>query len=1023
MTGNHWHSRPEIGAFLHALLHGFWQQEALLVLADMPEELAAQGAFPYAAPVSPVSVPLAELLQQHDGAVQTLRALPEGNPFTEMVQLFCINRELDGLERLMSLALARINHLRPGLLREMLWFLAGRLHGLPLASDEETGRFLRLCRELHTFVVCAGNFIPCLVPLCLRARALAWRKGDRHEIILFDLLVGSLNVCNTGRHNNPRFHALMEKGREALEAARDPALFEAAAPYLGICYFLNGEYDRAMNIFMRVSRRLRAQRQPLFEMFYARHWSFAATNRGDADLAVTLLRSRLRQSTVRSDASLALSLRGQLASQYLRMDKPEQALEQLDMALAGVSRQTDIASAVSVARHLAYYHLYCGNVAAAFNVMKPALERALRQGYRRPVYLGGSFLELLAAFDRDGLPPLPGYSFQDELRRCRQGPNRLLRAFALRITGRLQARGGEMTEAQRLYGQAIALFDRLHNAIEADKTRLELAALLLHDNKGKAALLVGEAWRSYGVLGERFWPSALVRLVPEYLRTGEHGLSGRTLLDAYRDVFSPQHLESSFDIFSRMLLAESGRILGMERAYLFHAAQPASPLRLVVGTEGTLPPLPAVLQANMLELAELVAEGGPLILDAPAAADADTTRLIVGLSIDCRPHGIYILLHAGRTSDDVRLVLDERLLRDIGQVLAWSCLGVLEAERSRQQRMVHIAPVREMICISETMRNFLEDIDRAAETDASILLNGESGVGKEMLARRIHEKSGRSGRLVTINMASLQDDLFESEFFGHEKGAFTGAMNSKIGLVELAENGTLFLDELTEASPRVQAKLLRVLQERAFRRVGGTQPLKINFRLVAATNRHLGDAVRQGDFRADLYYRVAVLYFRIPPLRDRRADILPLARYFLRLFAYRHQRDCVEDFSEENRQRLEEWPWPGNVRELRNVIEQSVILSGGRVLSFHEHFLMEQPRSGGEAAECHVPILPDSSASLSLQELEKRHIAAVLEQTRWRIDGRQGALAVLKISRSALYAKLRKYDLRRESGPTHKENA
>ena len=239
-------------------------------------------------------------------------------------------------------------------------------------------------------------------------------------------------------------------------------------------------------------------------------------------------------------------------------------------------------------------------------------------------------------------------------------------------------------------------------------------------------------------------------------------------------------------------------------------------------------------------------------------------------------------------------------------------------------------------------------------------------------------------------------------------------MNSKIGLAELAENGTLFLDELTEASPRVQAKLLRVLQERTFRRVGGTQSINSNFRLVAATNRHLGEAVRQGGFRADLYYRVAVLYFRIPPLRERRGDILPLARHFLRLFAHRHRRDCVEDFSDDNRRRLEEWPWPGNVRELRNVVEQSVILSGGRTLAFHEE-VCDGPRPPEAPLPARDVAPPDDAEALSLREVEKRHIIAVLESTGWRIDGRRGALSVLKISRSALYARLRKYGLHRNA--------
>lgn len=212
----------------------------------------------------------------------------------------------------------------------------------------------------------------------------------------------------------------------------------------------------------------------------------------------------------------------------------------------------------------------------------------------------------------------------------------------------------------------------------------------------------------------------------------------------------------------------------------------------------------------------------------------------------------------------------------------------------------------------------------------------------------------------------------------------------------------------------MQAKLLRILQERTFRRVGGTQSISSNFRLIAATNRHLGDAVRQGTFRADLYYRVAVLYFNIPPLRERRDDILPLARHFLRLFAHRHNRDCVEDFSDAAKRLLREWSWPGNIRELRNVIEQAVILNGGLSISLHDHLCTPPPADALLAPPCETVLEPSEAALQSLEEVERCHIIAVLRQTHGRIDGKHGAAAILKISRSALYARLRKYDLRRE---------
>ena len=518
----------------------------------------------------------------------------------------------------------------------------------------------------------------------------------------------------------------------------------------------------------------------------------------------------------------------------------------------------------------------------------------------------------------------------------------------------------------------------------------------------------------YDCLKDFFWPEELLALVPTYMRKhGDANFSSRALLEAYRESFSPHRTWEQFEAFSQALLAESARILGTTQGYLFHVPYPHAPLRLVAVLGGKLESV-TYPYASLPDLMELVAEGAPLILDNVQEGGMGFGSMLIGIPIDCRPDGVYALCHVGAFLPEVRTVLEENVLKDIGRVLAWECSRVMERERRHAERLETLADTSgEMICVSDEMGRFLGDVELAAKTDASILLCGESGVGKEMVARYIHEKSGRSGRLVIINMASLQDELFESEFFGHEKGSFTGAMTSKPGLVEMAENGTLFLDEFTEASTRVQAKLLRVLQERCFHRVGGTQTISVNFRLIAASNRDITHAVRQGLFRADLYYRIAVINLKIPPLRERKADILAIARYYLHFFSHWHHRECVQDFSPENRRILESWSWPGNIRELRNVIEQSVVLTGGR------HLTLPDPVEHTEASRGVGALgggeMPEElfSGNPSLADLEKRYIERTLEQSGWRIEGKRGALAVLRISRSALYDKMRRYGVKR----------
>ena len=315
---------------------------------------------------------------------------------------------------------------------------------------------------------------------------------------------------------------------------------------------------------------------------------------------------------------------------------------------------------------------------------------------------------------------------------------------------------------------------------------------------------------------------------------------------------------------------------------------------------------------------------------------------------------------------------------------------------------------------SAAMQEVFTTIEKLRDADANILILGENGTGKDVIARLLYRCSPRYGRpFVTIDLGSIPEQLFESELFGYEKGAFTDARKPKAGRMEVATGGTLFLDEFTEASTRVQAKLLRVLQERCFHRVGGTQTISVNFRLIAASNRDITHAVRQGLFRADLYYRIAVINLKIPPLRERKADILAIARYYLHFFSHWHHRECVQDFSPENRRILESWSWPGNIRELRNVIEQSVVLTGGR------HLTLPAPVEHTEASRGVGALgggeMPEElfSGNPSLADLEKRYIERTLEQSGWRIEGKRGALAVLRISRSALYDKMRRYGVKR----------
>lgn len=305
----------------------------------------------------------------------------------------------------------------------------------------------------------------------------------------------------------------------------------------------------------------------------------------------------------------------------------------------------------------------------------------------------------------------------------------------------------------------------------------------------------------------------------------------------------------------------------------------------------------------------------------------------------------------------------------------------------------------EILGKSAAVLQLLQQVQQVASTDATVLILGESGTGKELIARAIHQNSVRSDKpLVKINCGAISAGLVESELFGHEKGAFTGAVGQRKGRFELADGGTLFLDEVGELPLDTQVKLLRALQEQEFERVGSSQPIRVDVRIIAATNRDLTELVRKGTFRQDLYYRLNVFPLSLPPLRERAADIPLLVQHFVHQ-ASRKFGKSLDGVSNEGMLALQKYPWPGNIRELQNVIERAAILSPGPILSVKELLpTLESPETDVEL--------------LSLEELEKRHIQTVLQHANGIIAGPKGAAQILQLHPNTLRSRMLKLGIR-----------
>jgi DNA-binding NtrC family response regulator len=386
---------------------------------------------------------------------------------------------------------------------------------------------------------------------------------------------------------------------------------------------------------------------------------------------------------------------------------------------------------------------------------------------------------------------------------------------------------------------------------------------------------------------------------------------------------------------------------------------------------------------TMMEIRRRRPEASVIIITAYATVDTAITAMKEGaqeyIVKPCSPAEISLLVG--------RIIKVKNLQREN---------AILRKKLTRQYRF------QDIISKSARMRDILQLCSEVAGLRSTVLIQGESGTGKELIARAIHNSGDRAGKpFIGVSCAALAETLLESELFGHEKGAFTGAGLQKKGKFELADGGTIFLDEIGDISPKLQVDLLRVLQERSFYRVGGSEEVRVDVRVVAATHVDLQQAVQDGKFRDDLYYRLNVIEIHLPPLRERREDIPLLAQHFLERLTHELGKD-IAGISESALRILLDYDWPGNVRELENAIERGIVTCKNQELT-DEH-LAFLSHSGNGNRRCSIPV------NMTLQEMEKQLIAVTLQRTAHNV---KEAAAVLGIDRSTLYEKIKKYEIPR----------
>jgi formate hydrogenlyase transcriptional activator len=417
------------------------------------------------------------------------------------------------------------------------------------------------------------------------------------------------------------------------------------------------------------------------------------------------------------------------------------------------------------------------------------------------------------------------------------------------------------------------------------------------------------------------------------------------------------------------------------------------------------------------------------ILDSPPIAGGLNMGCVLPLTSRGRTHGVLLLGRRNENTfnqDDIKFLIQVagQVAIAVENALAYKKIAELK-EKLTQEKLYLEDEIRtelnfeEIVGKSAALRQILQQVATVAPTDSTVLIYGETGTGKELIARAIHNLSSRqSNAFVKLNCAAIPTGLLESELFGHEKGAFTGAIAQRIGRFELANRGTVFLDEVGEIPLELQPKLLRVLQEREFERLGSTRTLTTDARLIAATNRDLASMVEEQKFRSDLFYRLNVFPVRVPSLRERPEDIPLLVRHFAEQCARRMNKK-IETISSEALKQMRQYHWPGNIRELQNVIERAVILSAGPVLNIPLGEIQSRPSTMAIHRNGTLNNKPGSLAGQNirtvLEETERKHILSVLAQTNWVVAGPNGAATRLGMKRSTLQLRMRKLGLSREN--------
>jgi len=858
--------------------------------------------------------------------------------------------------------------------------------------------------EFQNICISMGKGLPDLAPHLIRAKAAAELIGDRRSLALLLLHLGRFYSYHGNKHEALAF---FEEGKSEVDKLGDEDILNQSAELLGFYFQSKGFNMDALPCFERAARVYETEKglqlNPLGPISLAYCYAFL----GRFHDAIGTLDYYRQLAIERSDHSLAITMRAILGMVLLMINKKEEAFHELMVAWQDAKRTKNELAYYFASVYLSYYELLEGNIEKSWNALSKHIKQGKKTGLDRQ-FESPMKIEHIYELNRLGFT-VPGLNYKKEIERYLQEPNIHLRGVAHRIMA-LQAESNN--EDRKTIKEGLKKSEKFLQSsgdpIQLGKTHLELARFKLKEgDKELAHYYAQKAWHEFSGYEALFFPDNMRYLLGD--NTTDQAIRERheELIDKFMSMIQDLAPSADMDDMMAKAVKASSRFFGSERGGLFWFKGEQNNQKPVLRGSNNLnqreiyseefrPNLDLIMKAFREKEPQIVR------LERKAGHRPHQTKAILCMPFDVSGGTRGVLYHDNSYVKDCFDFLEKPMLTRLGKSLSshvaqlYNFTQRMEQSATEKIRSNVFPDKNAIIAKSAVMKKIIEQVDRVALSDSTVLILGETGVGKELLAQRIHKMSKRKeSPFVIVDPTTIPENLFESELFGHEKGAFTGANNPKAGRLELAHNGTLFIDEIGEIPRHLQVKLLRVLQEKTLIRLGGKRTISSNFRLVVATNRDLAAEVSAGRFREDLYFRLNVIPITLPPLRERMDDLPLLARHFLSKYRTKYNRQ-VQELTSKDEARLREYHWPGNIRELQNIIERAVSLST------EEDLFIDLPVEKAISTRQFYSDYP------SMDELQRRYIRFAMEKTGGKIGGPGGTAELLGMKRTTLQKRMKK---------------